>query len=279
MERATIDGITLEYEVAGAGEPVVLIHGSFVADAFRPLLAEPTLTDRYRLIGYHRRGYAGSGHTPSPVTLERQAADCRALLRHLGVERAHVVGHSFGGCVAVQLTLDTPDLVHSLALLEPALMVGTSAEAYREALVRSGQRYREVGAAVAVDEAIQARWPGYRDRLDRVLPGAFAQAVADAGTAFEQDHAHLLGWRFGEAEARRIAQPVLCVLGSESEALWPRFGETHRLLLAWLPQAEAFILPGATHFLQVENPHDMAEGLATFYARHPLPAHSNGAPN
>jgi pimeloyl-ACP methyl ester carboxylesterase len=271
MERAGIDGISLEYQVAGSGDSVVCIHGAFIADAFRPLLAEPALTARYQLIAYHRRGYAGSGRTPGPVRVDQQAADCGALLHHLGVTHAHVVGHSFGGCIALQLALDEPDLVHTLALLEPALMVGESGAAYREALVRSGQRYREAGAAVVVDEALAARWPGYRVELEQMLPGAFEQAVADAGAVFELDVGQL-NWHFGEAEAKRIPQPVLSVLGSESAALWARFEETHRLLLEWLPQGEAFVLPGAAHGLQMQKPRELAAALAGFYARHPLPA-------
>ena len=272
MERASIDGAELAYEVVGTGEPVVFIHGAFIADTFRPLLAEPSLADRYRLILYHRPGYAGSSRNSGPVSVARQAADCRALLRHLGVARAHVVGHSYGGAIALQLALDTPDVVHSLALLEPALMVGASAEGYRRSLTQGAERYRDVGAAVVVDEFLQARWPGYRAVLDRVLPEAFAQAVADAGTWFEHEVPGLLDWRFGEAEAQRIGRPALSVLGGESDALSPRFGEAHRLLLAWLPQAEAFVLPGTTHFLQVQDPRGMAEALAAFWVRHPLPA-------
>ena len=270
MERARTDGAELEYEVSGRGEPAVFIHGAFIADTFRPLLAEPSLAGRYRLILYHRRGYAGSSRASEPVSVARQAADCRALLRHLGVERAHVVGHSYGGIVALQLALDTPGVVHSLALLEPGLMVGASAQGYRESLARGVERYREAGAEVVVDEFLQARWPGYRATLDRVLPGAFAQAVADAETWFEREASGQLGWHFGEAEVRRISQPTLSVLGGESDALWSRFGETHRLLLEWLPHAEGFVLPGATHFMQIENPRSMAEALAAFWARHPL---------
>ena len=93
MERANVAGITIEYEIAGHGEPVAFIHGALIAETFRPLLAEPALTDRYHLIRYHRRGYAGSTHTRGPVSVAQHGADCRALLRHLGVERAHVVGH------------------------------------------------------------------------------------------------------------------------------------------------------------------------------------------
>ena len=271
MERAAVDGVTLEYEVWGTGEPVALIHGALVADTFGPLSAQPSLARGFRLISYHRRGYASSSHTAGPVSVAIQAADCRALLRHMGVERAHVVGHSFGGAVALQLALDAPEVVHSLALLEPALMIGASAESYRASLAAGTQRYREVRASVVVDEFLQARWPGYVAILDQLLPGAFAQAVADAGTAFEAELPGLLDWHFGEDEARRITQPTLVVLGGESDALSPRFGETHRLLLAWLPRAEGFLLPGMTHFLQLENPRGVATALADFYVRYPLP--------
>jgi pimeloyl-ACP methyl ester carboxylesterase len=274
MDHAAGDGITLAYELAGTGEPVLCIHGAFIADTFRPLLTEQALTDRYQLIAYHRRGYGGSSHPPGQVSVAQQAADCRALLQQLGVERAHVVGHSFGGVIALQLALDAPTLVHSLALLEPALIAGTTAEAYREALVRGMQRYREVGGAIAVAEFLEARWPGYRGQLEHVLPGAFTQAVADAATSFERELPGWLAWQFGETEARRLPQPVLSVLGSESEALWSRFGETHRLLLDWLPQVEGTVVPRATHFLQVQNPHDLAAALVAFYLRYPLAAAS-----
>jgi pimeloyl-ACP methyl ester carboxylesterase len=272
LESARTDGAGLEYEVSGRGEPAVFIHGAFIADTFRPLLSEPSLADHYRLILYHRRGYAGSSRASEPVSVAQQAVDCRALLHHLGVERAHVVGHSYGGIVALQLALDAPGVVHSLALLEPGLMVGASAKGYRETLAQGAERYRGAGAEVVVDEFLQARWPGYRATLDRVLPGAFAQAVADAETWFERELSGQLAWRFGEAEAWRISQPTLSVLGGESDAIWSRFGETHRLLLEWLPHVEGFVLPGATHFMQIQDPRGMAEALAVFWARHRFPA-------
>ena len=266
MQRVKIDEAELAYEISGSGEAVVCIHGAFIADTFGPLLAELSQAGRYRLIHYHRRGYAGSRRSAGPVSIARQAADCSALLRHLGVERAHVVGHSYGGAIALQLALDNPDVACSLALLEPALMVEASAQGYRESRLKAIERYRAAGASVAVDEFLQARWPGYRAQLDRMLPGAFAQAVADAGTAFDFEIPALLDWRFVETDARRIRQPALSVLGGASEALGPRFGETHRLLLAWLPHAEGFVLPGATHFVQLENPRALADALATFWA-------------
>jgi pimeloyl-ACP methyl ester carboxylesterase len=258
LEKAWIDGAEIVYQVSGAGEPVVFIDGSFIAGTFRPLFAEPGLADRYQLILYHRRGYAGSSRGSEPFSVARQAADCRALLRHLGVERANVVGHSYGGAVALQLALDAPEVVHSLALLEPAIMVGESAKGYREALARGVELYSDTDAAVLIDHVLQARWPEYRAALDQALPGAFDQAVVDAKTSFEFELPGLLDWHFGETEARRIGQPALTVLGGDSEALWPRLGESHRLLLAWLAHAEEAVVPGTTHFMQVENPSGMA---------------------
>jgi pimeloyl-ACP methyl ester carboxylesterase len=270
LDRANIEGITLEYEDSGGGEPVLCIHGAFIADTFVPLLSQRDLATRYRLITYNRRGYIGSSGGGDAVSVAEQAGDCRRLLSHLGVERAHVVGHSFGGAIALQLALDEPELVHTLTLLEAALAIGESAGLYRQALARSQQRYREAGAPATIDEFLQARWPGYREPLEHVLPGAFEQAVSNAATCFSADLPAVIESRFGEAEARRIGQPALVVLGEGSAELDPRFVETHRLLLEWLPNAEEFILPGATHFLQVENPLDMARALAAFYARHPL---------
>jgi pimeloyl-ACP methyl ester carboxylesterase len=270
MERAILGNLTFAYEVVGTGEPVIGIHGAFVADTFRPLVEEPRLTARYQIIRYHRRGYGQSRPPPGPVSVAQQARDCRDLLTQLGIARAHVVGHSLGGVIALQLALDAPSVVHSLVLLEPALAVGASGPSYRAALAQGMQRYQELGAETAVDEALQARWPGYREPLERALPGAFGQAVADARTPFEYELAALLDWQFREVEARRIGQPVLSVLGGRSEELWPRFGETHRWLLAALPRAEGVVLPGVTHFLHVENPRGAAELLGSFFARHPL---------
>src|SRR4029453_752242 len=112
------------------------------------------------------------------------ATQCRSLLAHLEVKRAHVVGHSLGGAIGLQLALDAPQLVHTLSLLEAALIVGDSARSYRQGLKQSVKRYREAGAQVAVDEFLQMRWPAYRGQLERLLPGAFEQAIADAAASF-----------------------------------------------------------------------------------------------
>ena len=61
MKRVHVNGVELEYDVHGSGEPVLLVHGGLLADENTPLALEPALTDQYMVINYHRRGFAGSG--------------------------------------------------------------------------------------------------------------------------------------------------------------------------------------------------------------------------
>src|SRR6185295_16471326 len=82
-------------------------------------LREPALADRYRLVSYHRRGFGESAHPAEPVLTEQQASDCLALMRHLEIDSAHIVGYSYGVSIALQLALDAPEAVRSLTLLEP----------------------------------------------------------------------------------------------------------------------------------------------------------------
>jgi pimeloyl-ACP methyl ester carboxylesterase len=268
LERAALDGVELEYEVRGAGEPVMLVHaGCLSADWFRGLMEQPALAGRHRLVRYHRVGYAGSSHPPGAVSLADQAAHCRSLMRHLGIQRAHVVGHSSSANIALQLALDAPDAVGSLALLETALLAVPTGPYGPQAL----ERYRAGDTAGAVDTWMRGVCgPQYRETLERTLPGAFEQAVADADTFFAQELPAVRGWQFGQEDARRVTQPVLAVLGARSREVTPVFDQRHELLLAWLPNVEPFVLPDATHLLHVQNPRGMAEGLAGFFARHPL---------
>ena len=198
------------------------------------------------------------------------------LLLATGSEPNHLRGPGFAGENVFTLR-SIGDAAAVAALASPgarALIIGASAQSYRESLARGPQRFCEVGAAAVLDESIRARWPGYQDTLEATLLSALAQAVADVPAVFEMDIGHL-DWRFGESDARLVHQPTLVVLGGQSAALHPRFEETYRLLLAWLPHAEGFVLPGATHFLQLEGPahsQGLAEALAGFYGRHPITA-------
>ena len=136
------------------------------------------------------------------------------------------------------------------------------------------QLYRAGDKAGAVDTFLRGVCgPDYRAVLDRALPGAFDQAVADADTFFGQELPALQQWSFTREDAQRITQPVLAVIGAKSQELIPS-GRATGTAARLAANVEPFVLPDATHLLQVQNPRGMAEGLAAFFARHPLSASS-----
>jgi len=268
MQRAELNSSILEYEVQGSGDPVVFIHGAHMGDTYKPLMAEAALKN-YRLIRYHRRGYAGSSRPDEPLSIAEHAADCLALLRHLSALPAHVVGHSSGGVIALQLALDAPESVRSLALLEPALLEVPSGALLFEALGPSVQKYEAGDRAGAVDSFLSGVCgKDYRRIVESQLPGAFDQAAADSDSFFTGELPAVGEWTFTEKDAARIRQPVLAVMGANSDRDIgiPVFAEIQDRVLQWFPNARPFVLEGAAHLLQVENPKDTSDRLASFFA-------------
>jgi pimeloyl-ACP methyl ester carboxylesterase len=268
--RAAVEGIELYYELRGSGEPVVLIHWG-VASAFAdPLLNEPVLAESHQLLTYHRAGFGRSARERAPLTIADHARHCRLLMRELGIERAHVVGHSSSATIALQVALDFPEAAQTVVSMEAARPVPATelqARFVREYIQPAVGRYRAGDTAGAVDTFFRGVFgEGYRPALENGLPGGFEQAVAEADAFFAQELPALQQWVFTEDDARRITQPVLVVLGANSTATFP---ERRDLLLSWLPNAEPLDVPGARHLLHVERPAAVAEGLARFFARHP----------
>jgi pimeloyl-ACP methyl ester carboxylesterase len=269
MDRTTVCGVELEYELRGAGEPVVLIHWGLCAAWGEPLMAEPSLAEHFRILRYHRAGFAGSDRIDGTVTMADHAQHCANLMRRLGLEQTHIVGHSSSAVLAVELAAKFPDAVRTLALLEPARPTPPTeeqAEFVRQFVAPAMERHRAGDRTGAVDTFARGVFgPGYSDSLERSLPRAFDQAVADADAFFGQERPALQRWVFTPEDASQITQPVLGVLGEHTEATFP---ERLKLLCSWLPDAELFELPGATHLLHLQRPRAMAEALASFYARH-----------
>jgi pimeloyl-ACP methyl ester carboxylesterase len=269
MRRVPLDGVELEVEVRGTGEPVVLIQTALVADEFLPLASQPALADHYRVIRYHRRGYAQSSPVQGAGSIQRDAADAQALLAALGVARAHVVGVSYSGAVALQLAADAPTWVHSLTLLEPPPVHVPSAAQFFAANAQLTEDYHAYGPVVGLDRFLtRVIGPDWRADIERTVPGAADQLQRDTGTFFDTDLPALLAWRFGAEDARRITQPVLHIGGSDS-GQW--FAEVRQLMLAWLPQAEDVVLAGADHSLALTHPGEVAAAVVAFLRRHPIP--------
>jgi pimeloyl-ACP methyl ester carboxylesterase len=262
MEHAKVNGVELEYEVVGSGEAVLLIHGAHIADALQPLVAEPAL-ERFQRIRYHRRGLGGSTYPvdAGPTSVPVQAEDAVGLLDHLGVDRAHVAGHSLGGAIALELAAQHPTRVASLMLLEPAFLTTPAGAAFRRAMEPLIERYEAGDAEGAVHGFLALVGDrNWHATIERTVPGGIEQAVKDAATFFEIELAGPT-WTFGPEQARAIVCPVLSVLGSRSS---PLFVEGRELLHACFPACRDANILGATHLLQMQAPGPVAAAIAAF---------------
>jgi 3-oxoadipate enol-lactonase len=267
METAAFDGVELDYEVTGSGEPVLLIS-PVLADGFLPLVSEPSL-EGYQLIRYHKRGWAGSTHTEGPVTVEDHAADAAALLDHLGIERVHAAGHSSGAAVAAQLALDEPGRVASLILLELSIFSVPSGEAFLEGAGPVFEAYGRGDHEEALGmflSAVSGLEPvACQQLLAERIPGAAEQALKDVDTFFGVELPGLTEWTFGPAQAAALECPVLSVLGRDTQQLWIDVAE---LLRSSVPHVEECTIEGVGHLLHIQRPEPVARAIAAFLQRH-----------
>jgi thioesterase CepJ len=110
--------VTLSYDVAGDGEPVVLLNGCGApALAFQLELAPGLVAAGYRVVTYDHRGMPPSSAPAAPYSVADLVDDLRGLLDHLGIERARLAGHSMGGWVAEMLAAREPERVRAAAFM------------------------------------------------------------------------------------------------------------------------------------------------------------------
>jgi pimeloyl-ACP methyl ester carboxylesterase len=194
----------LDVWVAGEGVPVVLIHGAMARDLLKPLMDELVKTDRYQVIHYGRRGHGGHGLPGETADIPGQAADVVAVLDALGVDKAHVAGHSFGAYIALEMATQAAGRLLSAVLLEPPL-----AQAQTEAVQQALKQLAEVAMPLVVDRytsgdadgavtAFLDFTSGVQDAVELIEPalpqGARALAAADLNTWLQADLPAMGSW-------------------------------------------------------------------------------------
>jgi pimeloyl-ACP methyl ester carboxylesterase len=202
VERAKVNGVELEYEVVGRATRCCSSTAR-TSPTLQPLVAEPAL-ERFQRIRYHRRGLGGSTRPAEagPTSVAVQAEVALGLLDHVGVDRAHVVGHSLGGAIAMELAAQRPTRVASLVLLELALPM-TPADASFGRAVAPLTAHHEAGD---VEGAVHG----------------FVALVGDR----ETEAPGVPEWTFGPEQAAAITCPALSVPGSHSSPLFVQSGNS-----------------------------------------------------
>ncbi len=123
--------------------------------------------------------------------------------------------------------------------------------------------YRARGAAVAAEQFLGVvLGDDPRGLLDRFLPGAFDEAVANADQFFQVELPATAGWSFGQDDARLIEQPILNVIGTDTV---PRFVQSAAIVQSLFPNSVRVELPGAGHLMMAQQPTSCATRLAEFW--------------
>jgi pimeloyl-ACP methyl ester carboxylesterase len=232
---APVNGLQMYYEIHGAGEPLVLLHGAFGAiDLWGPILT--TLAEHHQVIAVELQGH---GHTADnidrPLGYAQMADDVAALLDHLVIAQADIVGYSMGGTTGLQLAIQHPDLVRTLVAVSPNYR---SDGYYPELLAGLLQMTPDIFVGTPEEAAYLRHAPHPEDfpvlvEKQKVLPRDFA---------------------FREEEVAAIAAPTLLIYG-DSDVVRPEHAVAlFRLIgggvpgdLVGLPSSQLAILPGTTH--------------------------------
>ena len=246
-DLAHVNGTRLYYEMAGSGDPLVLIHGHTLDTRMWDDQFEP-FARHYRVIRYDMRGY-GKSALPTAESYA-PADDLMALLRHLGLRSAHILGQSRGGAVAIDFALTYPEATASLIAVD-AVLRGFPWTGFGKSLSEIHSAGRTSGV-----EAARQRW------LDDAL---FAASLENLRVAprLKQMVGDYSGWAWINDEPlrpleppsiqqiHRINIPTLVIVGERDV---PDFLAIADTLHQRIPNASKVVMAGVGHMSNMEDP-------------------------
>jgi proline iminopeptidase len=280
-----VEGVTLYYRDIGQGQPIILLHGGPGFDHQYLLPDMDRLADTYRLIYYDQRGRGRSVQNvqPEKVSLQSEMDDLEALRAHLRLERAAVLGHSWGGLLAMEYALRHPERVSHLILLNSAPASHddcTVFEQERDAMIPGGTaRLRELRSQPGFAEGdrdprvayyrvyygVTLRSPELFDRLvEHLQPGWTNEEVLKARAISDR----LWGETYGSTgydllpQLTRLRMPTLLVHGDYDFV--PLTCVAH--ITEAIPDAHLVVLQDCGHFSYLERPDEVRTALSAFFS-------------
>lgn len=257
-QTVEVDGRTINYlDTGGDGTPMLLVHG-FCADLESWMFNMSAIADARRVIALDLPGHGASSKDVGDGSPLFFVETLRHFLDALGIDRAHIVGHSLGGAIAIAYALDHPDATASLGLISPA---GLGPDINGEFLAQLIAADKRRGARLALSQLVADTELVSRDMIETFLRYKRTDGVPEAlatiaAASFDGDRQrHIFAERIGE-----VVAPILCVLGEEDRVIpashaerLPAHAAVHRLAdtghlphMEMAPQVSALLATLAT---------------------------------
>ena len=249
---APVNGLDMYYEIHGEGTPLVLIHGSFMTiDGWGDLL--PELAKKHRVIALEMQGHGHTADIDRPYSYTAMADDIAKALTYLKIEKADILGYSFGGSIAFEFAIKHPGLVNRLVIVSSV--------------------YKHEGWLPQVRDALK----GFNETIFDGTPmkAAYEKVAPDKAHwhAFIKKMMQFDNQPFdlGADNIKNIKVPTLLLMGDNDGVDLNHTIETYRLLgggifadMEGLPKVQLAIHPGKGHVALVEDTSKMMETLEPF---------------
>lgn len=246
---ADVNGLHLYYEEHGdTGAPLVLLHGGMLTIDLNFADLIPRLATRHRVIAVELQGHGHTADAERTISPASSAADVVALLDHLGIERAHVLGHSMGGAAAMELAVNHPDRVLSVVPISITVRAeGMHPDFSDPEAMATSTRMPTAEDMTAMKEAYARVSPH---------PEHFEDFLATLSSSSED----LKGWSDEQLGAVRV--PVLFIIGDHDFTTLEHAGQ----MLDKTPGSQLLVLPGTTHLQATHRVNILDPALASFLA-------------
>ena len=261
-----VNGADLFYERTGTGEPLVLVHGSW-GDRHNWSAVVPALSQTFDVLTYDRRGHGRSERAPGQSVARQDMADLTGLITQLDLASAHIVGHSFGGSVVLQLAADQPRLFRSLIVHEPPLLDlladdPATSPVYKETLGRIQEvaedlEYGDLGGAARRFVDTVAFGPGAWEHLPSPVQQSFIQNAPPFIAQVRDPDAFAI-------DLTRLARFPHATLLTQGDYGPPFLPPIMAKLEAAMPRVEVRTLSGSGHTPQVSHPLEYVELITAF---------------
>ncbi|MGH7740867.1 MAG: alpha/beta fold hydrolase [Candidatus Eiseniibacteriota bacterium] len=243
---ATLNGFHMYYEIHGQGAPLLLLHGG-AGNGMQFTNQVPFFSRTREVIVPDACGQGRSGGRDRPLTYHDLAEDVIALMDHLGIQRADVMGWSDGGIEGLDLAIHHPDRIAHVAALGANF---------------SPEGMNEPDRAWAETARAESFGPDMKRDYQRLSPEPWRfESVMNQVITLWRDQPH-----YTPAELRSIRVPVLVIAG-EHDVVRP---EHTRALAAGIPGARLWIVPGASHSVMFEQPEKVNATVSAFFEGHTI---------